>query len=728
MEPSHSEQQAGGASVAPAAAAHPSSTSTTSSNLNFKLKYPILQLSAFYSSSSSSSSATDGNGNDDADGIRLLAVTNGDRADVYELEAGSETGGGGGGARLFCKTTTMKTSNAMRETGTGGKNHLSSVAVADVPAAEQHEEKGEMAAKGAAVINKDGTQTSEKSSKRSPLVDGDSTGAGEEAKSKLVRHVKLGVAPVRVVSTTTPSSFGDRDETKEEEVELGVVTVNEDKQLRLDRLEPLSSPSSASSAFGETATVVVMETEPIYTHTLIKKAAYVSLEADAGDGGSVLVSDKVGDLFEYPISSSSASADRSVVVAERPDATALAGDPSLNPDARLLAGHVSTLTAHLIASTPVQSSDGSTISGTSSSSSSYHRWLISADRDEHVRISRYPDTHVIHRFLHGHRRFVGALALATRYRAAGTSSSTSTPTPTLLLSAGGDDQILIWDLEAATSRDDDDSTAACPPSSQFLVTSVDIVAAVKPHRRVRAPMRRIPPGRQLPVGAAAAAVEEPSSSSSSSTATATDEFDRPAPGHALPLGQGICITKLEVVPHVIAHPDSHRQVVFLSQGCSALFAFDLDEATAASSADVGRRPQPLVKAFPLPAPVLDFVSLPTSVMGSAAATQQQQHILVSTDPAWKHRLDGGRAFDPPKLQPISRVHKKKLQKAEQADEERDGQAPPSQVAGDASSEEGYSVQDVESMRENGLVVVAIDADGAVSRLGSCEMYKEVKAD
>jgi tRNA (guanine-N(7)-)-methyltransferase subunit TRM82 len=60
-------------------------------------------------------------------------------------------------------------------------------------------------------------------------------------------------------------------------------------------------------------------------------------------------------------------------------------------------------------------------------------YIITADRDEHIRISRgIPQAHVIEGYCLGHKDFVSRLCLPARK-------------PNLLISGGGDDDICVWD-------------------------------------------------------------------------------------------------------------------------------------------------------------------------------------------------------------------------------------------------------------------------------------------
>jgi len=101
-------------------------------------------------------------------------------------------------------------------------------------------------------------------------------------------------------------------------------------------------------------------------------------------------------------------------------------DPSaaVTTDAALLLGHVSMLTALALASTPGPGSGGK-----------QRRYVVTADRDEHIRVSRAPpQAHVVEAFCLGHGDFVSALCLPRPGR--------------VLVSGGGDADLFVWDWAA----------------------------------------------------------------------------------------------------------------------------------------------------------------------------------------------------------------------------------------------------------------------------------------
>lgn len=89
-------------------------------------------------------------------------------------------------------------------------------------------------------------------------------------------------------------------------------------------------------------------------------------------------------------------------------------------DYRLLLGHVSLLTDIACASLV-------------SPSDQRMNYIITSDRDEHIRVSRgIPQAHLIEGYCLGHTQFVSKLCV-------------SLPDPNLLISGGGDDYLLLWD-------------------------------------------------------------------------------------------------------------------------------------------------------------------------------------------------------------------------------------------------------------------------------------------
>lgn len=111
----------------------------------------------------------------------------------------------------------------------------------------------------------------------------------------------------------------------------------------------------------------------------------------AEDAATVIVADKFGDV--YSIDMNSSPEDK------------FTQDPIL--------GHVSMLTDVCM----VKDSEG-------------HQFIITSDRDEHIRISYYPQCYIVDKWLFGHKHFV---------------SSICCDKDNVLLSAGGDNEIFAWD-------------------------------------------------------------------------------------------------------------------------------------------------------------------------------------------------------------------------------------------------------------------------------------------
>lgn len=260
-------------------------------------------------------------------------------------------------------------------------------------------------------------------------------------------------------------------------------------------LSPSSTHAVAAYEDKSLCTFSLSEGTPRLLHTrqTVKRVSALSF----ADDKSIIVSDKVGDVFLYPLEprvSDEAAKDRA-------RGFALIADPTLNPDADLLAGHVSVVTSHLLAPGGKR--------------------LITADRDEHIRISRYPRADVIEKYLFGTDGFVSAVHIPVSK-------------PELLLSAGGERWLRIWDWAKGD-----------------VAGRVDIMEAILPHRRVRSAMRRL---KRAPKRAR---VEEGTSAGE----TAESSFYEAPEGWLLPSGQGVCVKKIDSV-----QVGDQMVVLFFSEG------------------------------------------------------------------------------------------------------------------------------------------------------------------
>lgn len=112
----------------------------------------------------------------------------------------------------------------------------------------------------------------------------------------------------------------------------------------------------------------------------------------------VLMADKFGDV--YTIDTTSNSTD------------------SLNEERKPLLGHVSMLTDILL----------------QKSKTTGKEYVITTDRDEHIKISNYPQSFVVDKWLFGHKEFISSIV----------SPSWRTE---WLISAGGDESIFLWNWE-----------------------------------------------------------------------------------------------------------------------------------------------------------------------------------------------------------------------------------------------------------------------------------------
>jgi tRNA (guanine-N(7)-)-methyltransferase subunit TRM82 len=195
--------------------------------------------------------------------------------------------------------------------------------------------------------------------------------------------------------------------------------------------------------------------------TLNKKPSCLVLDEDCeGQETDVLVGDKFGDVFRHVLGHQRRVKLRPLVrfplnpppEAQQPPAGTSAETTDKKDkgkdasDGTLLLGHVSILTGLLL----------------SGPRGSPKRCVITADRDEHIRISRYPQSFIVEGWCLGSKSFINALHLLPP------PSPPSESGPQLLFSGGGEDVIRIWDWR----------TGKC-------LGSVEIVKIVQPFLRIK---------------------------------------------------------------------------------------------------------------------------------------------------------------------------------------------------------------------------------------------------
>lgn len=151
------------------------------------------------------------------------------------------------------------------------------------------------------------------------------------------------------------------------------------------------------------------------------------------DNKVILVADKFGDIFRYQLHPSSNESSNGYTG----DALSSHENPS---GGELILGHASLLTASLV------TADG--------------QYIVTADRDEHIRVSWYPQGYTIESYCLGHQKYVSAIHIPSF-------------SPGTLISGGGDSVLKIWDW-----------------MSGKLLRDIDVFSAVQPFIAVKAPKKK----------------------------------------------------------------------------------------------------------------------------------------------------------------------------------------------------------------------------------------------
>lgn len=149
-------------------------------------------------------------------------------------------------------------------------------------------------------------------------------------------------------------------------------------------------------------------------------------------------------------------------------------------------------------------------------------------------------------------------------------------------------------------------------------------------------------------------------------------------GWMLPAGEGLCVGKIE---------SFGDWAVYFTEGSKAIHSFRIPT----TSEERGQNCQSII-THGLPSPVLDFVLVPRETTASAATSSQT--ILISTDPAWSQRVDGGKALHGVDANASGRQKDKGPR---------------------AAGEENLGEQEIEKLGMNGFKMVEISGvDGSVS--------------
>ncbi|KAJ7931724.1 WD40 repeat-like protein [Mycena leptocephala] len=267
------------------------------------------------------------------------------------------------------------------------------------------------------------------------------------------------------------------------------------------------------------------------------------------DGQSILTSDKFGDIFRYDLEPAPQT------VEQKKASLASHDNPS---GGKLILGHTSFLTAFLL--------------------SFDEKFIITADRDEHIRVSWYPQGYTIEIYCLGHEKFVSAIHMPEF-------------SPTELVSGGGDPMLKIWDWMTGKVK-----------------REIPISDAVEPFMKVK-PARRTPrrfeddgdengddtkkksrKGKARAKQARGASREDSTSAppaEPSEAAEAADSLDVNASGDS--------VLALRRIESLKSDMDESRHLIFSAVGASALF-------WCAYSED----PMPEVHAFDFNKPIVDF--------------------------------------------------------------------------------------------------------------------------
>ncbi|KAI5120266.1 hypothetical protein M0805_004602 [Coniferiporia weirii] len=328
------------------------------------------------------------------------------------------------------------------------------------------------------------------------------------------------------------------------------------------------------------------------------------------DAQTVLNSDKFGDVHSYPLLVSSVQETPAKASASK-DAKPVTKSAKRMSDGSLLLGHVSLLTTLLL--------------------SRDEKYIITADRDEHIRVSWYPEAYTIERYCLEHKKFVSALHIPSW-------------DPSLLVSGGGDPMLKIWDwMEGKVVREIDIVGAVIPFVKVVREKSrrmegdgddddeveVEGDGAAKLSSRQKRKNRKRGKGKEREDSEAGMEGSAHGNGEGDSmevdekvlgevkTGTPAEEADSKDEGSDERLPN---LTPVLAVQKILAFEvASSKFLVFSAHGATALFYCKFPDLSDSSS----EAPSPDVRSLSLDQPVLDFTIWPNA-----------NEIWVSVDASW----------------------------------------------------------------------------------------------
>ncbi|GAA5895873.1 Trm82p [Sporobolomyces salmoneus] len=316
-----------------------------------------------------------------------------------------------------------------------------------------------------------------------------------------------------------------------------LISTGEDKQLIVSKLPSL---------------------ELVSQRELIKRANALEVTKT----GEIIVGDKFGDVYTFPLHPRAAPT---------PAPSTAGKEKKLEPEYLPILGHVSMLNTLALLGDKEQ-------------------YIATGDRDEHVRISRFPLGHVIEGFLWGSKHFVSSLLCLP---------PSTTDDRSLLLSAGGDPTIQVFKLNLPTNVGE-------------LVGQYEISSLLLPHVKV-APVLPDP----VPAGRKKDKKGKNKSTAGEGEAEAEGEGEvEVEEEEKKELKTGLAVIKMLQV----GTAREQGGVIVLAAGCTALLYIPFSSLLSTSTTD---RSHSLLE---FPAPILDFTPLPIPVSSTSAL-----EFLVSLD-------------------------------------------------------------------------------------------------